>query len=780
MTVAICEQTGEPGSSRDLVYREVVEVITPGTICRESLLDTKQNNYLISISPGGERFGVATCDLSTGDFRLTELPREKLFEEIARIDAKEILLPTSLALELDGTVRPLDDYLFDPHTGYERLKAHFGTASLEGFGCEELRLAHGASGAIFSYLEETQKRTISNITKLTPYSVDQFMWIDKATRRNLELLERIRDGDEENTLLSVVDRTNTPMGARELRRSILSPQLDLALIQARHGAVAELRSSDLRRPLEKLLSEMQDVERLISRVALEKATPRDLVALRNSLTLLPDVKTVLDTCSSECLKKIGGRIERFDDSCELISRAIVDPPPIHAQDGGVIKPGYNPEVDRLRELATSGKTMIARIEADEKVRTGISSLKIGYNSVFGYYIEVSKPNLHLVPDSYIRKQTLVNAERYVTQELKELETSVTEAEERLKTTEYDIFRNVRREIGVITGRVQSSAKAIGELDVLRSFAQVAQERRWVRPTVDGTDRIRIVDGRHPVVERIASGGFVPNSCELNTSTQQILIITGPNMAGKSTYLRQVALIVILAQIGSYVPAREAKIGVADRIFTRIGASDDLARGVSTFLAEMNEAANILNNATPGSLILLDEIGRGTSTYDGLSIAWAVVEHLHNKPEVKARTLFATHYHQLTELEYTLEGVKNYNVACKETGDRIVFLRKVVPGASDRSYGVEVAKLAGLPQEVIERAREILGNLEEDEFLVPGMPRLAKSKKNRVMPSQQLDIFSHPSYNLMKRELARIEPEALTPIEALNELFKLKKLLDSHD
>ncbi len=778
-TIAICEQVGDTKSSRELVYRKVVEVITPGTVCRESLLNTRLNNYLCSISPGGKTFGFAFCDLSTGDFRLTQLPEDELLEELDRIDAKEILVPHSLQLELKGTVCLLDDYLFDPDISYGKLRQHFGVASMEGFGCEDLKLAIGASGAIFSYLEETQKRAIANITKLTPYNVNEFMWVDKTTRRNLELLERIRDSDEEDTLLSVLDRTNTGIGARELRRWILSPLLDPQRIGMRQEALAELVAPDLRRPIEKVLSKLADIERLISRVALEKATPRDLVALKNSLFLLPEIKTALAQCNSEYLRNIDGRIERFDAVCELISRAIIDSPPVHTQEGGIIKPGFNAEVDRLSDLARSGKTSIAKIEAEEKTRTGITSLKVRYNTVFGYYIEVTKPNLHLVPDAYIRKQTLVNAERYITQELKELEARVIGAEDKLKLLEYEIFCKVRKDVGVVTDRVQSSAKAIGELDVLLSFAQVAQENRWTQPTVDETNRIRIVDGKHPVVERIVPGGFVPNSCELNTKNQQILIITGPNMAGKSTYLRQIALIVILAQIGSYVPAKEAKIGLVDRIFTRIGASDDLARGVSTFLAEMNETANILNNATPRSLIILDEIGRGTSTYDGLSIAWAVVEHLHNNSGVKARTLFATHYHQLTELEYILEGVKNYNVACKEVSDRIVFLRKVVPGASDRSYGVEVAKLAGLPREVIERAREILENLEEDEFLVPGMPRLAKSKKKKIKSPEQLSILPDP-LNDLKKQLSGIDPEKLSPLQALNKLFDLKKLLGTDD
>jgi DNA mismatch repair protein MutS len=774
-TIAICEQLGDTKSPRDLVYREVVEVITPGTVCREGLLDKRLNNYLMAISSDGDSFGLAFCDLSTGDFRLTELSSAKLLEEVERVDPKEILVPSSLELSLGGTIRSLDDYLFDPHMGYETLRKHFGMLSLEGFGCEDMKLALGASGAIFSYLKETQKRALSNITKLTPYSVDHFMWIDKTTRRNLELLERIRDSDPEDTLLEVLDRTNTGIGARELRRWILSPLLDVRSIRMRQRALAELLPADVRLPLEKVLSKLADIERLISRVALEKATPRDLVALKDSLILLPDIKGLLKRCHSVYLRNINSRIGEFRTTCELISSSIMDSPPAQTHEGGIIRPGFDAEVDRLKELASSGKSLIAKIEAKERARTGIASLKVGYNSIFGYYIEVTKPNLHLVPDDYIRKQTLVNAERFITQELKELEASVVGAEDRLKTLEHEIFCKLRREAGASTEKVQSSARAIGELDVVRSLALIAQENRWVEPIVDETNRIRIVDGRHPVVERIVPDGFVPNSCELNTTTQQILIITGPNMAGKSTYLRQIALIVILAQIGSYVPAREARIGVVDRIFTRIGASDDLARGVSTFLAEMNEAANILNNATPRSLILLDEIGRGTSTYDGLSIAWAVVEHLHNDPAVKARTLFATHYHQLTELECVLEGVKNYNVACKEVGDRIVFLRKVLPGASDRSYGVEVAKLAGLPGDVIERAQEILQNLEEDEFLLPGLPRLAKSKTKDVRSSQQLSIFPDPLL-AFRKELSRIDPESLTPIDALNKLFELKKLL----
>ncbi len=776
--VAICEQVEDPKLAKAIVKREVVEVITPGTISRPTLLNDRDNNYLSAISTDGNRCGFVYCDVSTGEFYLTELDREALNEEIKRIEPKEILVPESFSYKLNGTVTKLEDYLFDFSFAYEKLKSHFKVASLEGFGCEDLRLGVAASGAVFSYLEETQKRTLANISKLTPYSVNEFMLIDSTTKKNLELIERIREEEKEGTLFSILDRTNTSMGARRLKKWILLPLLHIGEIKKRQNAVSVLtENSTLRKSVRDKLKNISDIERTVSRLALKKGTPRDLVSLKDSLKIFPELKKIIEDCSSELLKEIYSNIGDFSELVDLIESSIVESPPVQFKEGGIIKAGFDPRIDELREISGKGKNFIASIQKREREKTGISSLKVGYNTVFGYYIEVTKPNLKLVPKDYIRKQTLVNAERFITEELKEYEQKVLGAEERLREIEYEVFQKLRERVAKNTSEIQNSAASISALDCISSLATVGYENNYTKPEVDDEDRIRIVAGKHPVVEKLLiDESFVPNDVELGRKENRILIITGPNMAGKSTYLRQVALIVVLAQIGCWVPAERAQIGVVDKIFTRIGASDDLSRGVSTFLAEMNETANILNNATDKSLILLDEIGRGTATFDGLSIAWAVVEYLHNNPKVQAKTLFATHYHQLTDLESVLPGVKNYNVACKEVGERVIFLRKVLPGSADRSYGVQVARLAGLPSSVIERAKEVLKNLESDEYITGHIPKIARGRHApKIEGVNQLNIFveEHP----ILKKLREIDINNLTPVEALKKLDELKKKIE---
>ena len=786
--VAICEQVEDPKLAKGIVKREVLRVISPGTVMAESLLESKRNNYLSAVDIHDGRCGLASADVSTGEFIVTECDLEKLVEEVQSIGPSEILVSGEKIEEIGKHIRsggtvPIitkqDGWVFSRDLGLEILTKHFGTASLKGFGCEDLDIGISAAGAVLNYLQETQKTELTHIRRLTLYSEADFMHLDRATRRNLEISTSLMEESREGTLLFIIDRTRTPMGGRTFAAWLSRPLNNLAPIRERLNAVEELfADKPARLGLAKLLKGIGDLERLITKVVTQRASPRDLIGLSRTLSLLPDVKSSISEMKSDLLTSIREGLQPCPEVTERIGRALVDDPPAIFTEGGIIREGYSEALDELRETAFSGKDWIARLQKTERERTRIPSLKVGFNKVFGYYIEVTKPHLSKIPDDYIRKQTLVNAERFVTSGLKEMEEKILKAEERMAALEYDLFNELRVFVADFSEPIQQDGKQVGHLDCLLSFADVADECRYVKPVVDEEDRIFIEEGRHPVVERLLPPGnpFIPNDIELDTSEKQILIITGPNMAGKSTYIRQVGLIVLLAQIGSFVPAASAKIGIVDRIFTRVGAQDNLAGGESTFLVEMNETANILNNATPKSLILLDEIGRGTSTFDGLSIAWAVAEHLHNEPRVRAKTLFATHYHELTELALILPRVKNFNVAVKEWGDHIVFLRKIVPGGCDHSYGIQVARLAGLPREVIDRAKEVLHNLESNELTPNEVPKLALGVHAPAIVAQtQLNMFSVEEQKI-RDALMKIDVDNLTPLEALKIIDDLKKLM----
>lgn len=775
--VALCEQMEDASQARGIVRREVVEVVTPGTIVRPSLLEEKKNNYLISLCKPEERFGIAVCDPSTGEFSATEVNDGTLLEELTRISPSELLIPESLDDSRFSQICPVtrrDDYLFSLGSARERVLSHFKVAGLEGLGLDGRPAAVCAAGANLAYLEETQKRALPQIRTIRAYAVSDYMILDRATVRNLELTEKIHAGEKEGTLLGLLDMTRTPMGGRLLRRYLLSPLMNVEKIERRQDGVEELADkSMIRQELRRLLSKLTDVERLNARVSCERASPRDLLALADSLEVVPNVRKAMADTVSPIIQEAASNLGDTSGIATTIKCALVDDPPISLKDGGMIRQGYDSNLDELKDISRGGKKWIAQLQTKERERTGIASLKVGFNNVFGYYIEVTKPNLSLVPQDYTRKQTLANTERFITPELKEYESKILGAEERSRAMEYDIFVTLRRKVAEHSAKIMHAATSLARLDVLSSLAEVAVLRSYVRPSVGEWDEIEIVEGRHPVVEYLHSG-FVPNDINLGNAASQIIIVTGPNMAGKSTFIRQIAEIVILAQVGSFVPAKSARIGVVDRIFTRVGASDDLSRGVSTFLAEMNETALILNSATNKSLIILDEIGRGTSTFDGLSIAWAVVEYLHENPKISAKTLFATHYHELTELERMLPRVRNLNVAVLERGDDVVFLRKVVPGAADKSYGIHVARLAGIPMEVVQRAKEVLSNLESDELTPSNLPRIGRGKRApRVESRDQLSLFGSKAHPILK-ELRELNMNELTPLEALNILAELKK------
>lgn len=770
--VAVCEQMEDPKEAKGIVAREVVRVITPGTHSPES---PKENTYIISVFPHGQRHGITAADISTGEFIVFET-LEDIEDEVGRFEPKEVLLPASIKENIHYQealssfyLSAVDDWFFDYTEAYRTLLGHFRVSSLEGYGCEGLTAAISSAGALISYLENTQKDV--RFKKITTLKQNANMFLDASTQRNLELVHNLRDGSRDGTLLQVLDETLTPMGGRFLRSALLRPLTDTGEITARYAAV-EYLAGDFERleELRTLMRKVQDIERLASRVSSGTANARDLVAIKNSLEVLPKIKRSLSLSKEYVLKELSGKIGEFALLRELIERSIVDSPPPGVRDGGIIKDGFSDEIDSLREISTKGKGFIAEMEQREKKRTGISSLKIGYNRIFGYYIEVTKTNLELVPDDYSRKQTLVGSERFVTAELKEYESKVIGSEERLKNLEYEVFRRVVESVREESDGLMATANAIASIDFLASLAVTAKRYNYVRPSLADAPLIDIVDGRHPVLERVLSHErFVPNSTFCDTADSMLHIITGPNMAGKSTYMRQVALIVLMAQIGSFVPASSATIGISDRIFTRIGASDFLAKGQSTFMVEMIEAANIMNNATSDSLIILDEVGRGTSTFDGISIAWAIAEHIVNV--IKARTLFATHYNELTELALALEGVKNYNVSVREWGDEIIFLRKIEEGPGDKSYGIQVARLAGIPQSIIKRSKEVLHNLEKEELNETGNPKLAsgKGKKRGV----QLDLFSSVGESIAN-EIMNIDTERLSPEGALAKIIELKK------
>ncbi|BDG60000.1 DNA mismatch repair protein MutS [Caldinitratiruptor microaerophilus] len=783
--VAICEQMEDPRQAKGLVRREVIRVVTPGTLVEPRSLEEKESHFLAAVCQGRTGFGLAYADLSTGEFAACELSGahglRQLVEELGRIEPREVLLEPGLErapgitapLERMGAaLTPYGSGAFRHEAAYRLLCRHFGTHSLRGFGAEDKELAVRAAGAVLQYLEETQKTTLGHITALNVYYPGSYLVLDPATRRNLELTRALRDGGRRGTLLEVLDRTVTAMGGRLLRAWLEQPLLDLAAIRARHEAVGELVQAPLLRgELRSLLGDMRDVERLAGRVAYGSAGPRDLVALGRSLAVLPSLRVLLEEAGSPRLVELRERLDLLDDVRDLLGRAIADDPPVSPTEGGVIRDGFDEEVDRLRAAARDGKSWIAALEARERERTGIKSLKVGYNKVFGYYIEVTRANLAAVPDDYQRRQTLAGAERFVTPDLKAMEEQVLGAEERLAAREYELFAEVRRQVAAQVGRIQASARAVAEIDVLAALAEVAAVYGYTRPVVDHGEVIEIQGGRHPVLERVLpEGRFVPNDCLLDTGENRLLLITGPNMGGKSTYMRQVALITLMAQMGSFVPAQAARIGLVDRIFTRVGASDDLATGQSTFMVEMSEVAAILHAATRRSLIVLDEIGRGTATFDGLSIAWAVAEYVADPTRIGARTLFATHYHELCELEGLLPGVKNYSVAVREKGDEITFLYQIVRGGADRSYGIQVARLAGLPRAVVDRAREILATLEQQE----GQRRARReAAAARARQPVQLSFFESRPHPVVE-ELLALNVMALTPLEALNLLHSLQE------
>ena len=797
--VAICEQMENAGLAKKLVRREVTRVVTPGTAA-DSSLGSEENNFLAAVAQIGDRVGFAALDLSTGEFRATEFSGEdaakRIEEELQQLKPKELLYGSAAPLFdekrlSDGRPHPsgrpagstgfaetpLDDWVFAPDHAIPLLENHFGVLSLEGFGLAGKPAAASAAGAILYYVRSTQRGTLDHVDRVGFYERQNHLVLDAVTVRNLELIEPLFAGTDAGiTLFRSIDATVTPMGKRLLRSWMLRPSIDLAEIDARLNAVAaQVNETMAREELRRALDGILDLERLLSRVTLETANSRDVLALAASLRKIPGLRIALDKFATDRLKALHASIDELGDLRERIDKTIVPEPPISLVDGGAIQAGVDKELDQLRDLSRNSKQFLAQIEQRERQRTGINSLKVKFNSIFGYYLEVSKPNLHLVPADYERKQTLVNAERFTTPELKEYESKILDAQEKIVEIERRLFAELRSAIAGEARRIRQTALALAEVDVLAALAHVAALRNYCRPKFDGTADIEIIGGRHPVIEQQEmSGGnerFVPNDLYLNSTTHTVLVLTGPNMGGKSTYLRQAALIVILAQMGSFVPAVSARLGVVDRVFTRIGASDNLARGRSTFMVEMTETAAILHTATPHSLILLDEVGRGTATYDGLAIAWAAVEYIHAR--MRAKTLFATHYFELTELAERLSGVKNYHVSVKETAGGIVFLKKVEPGAADRSYGIEVAKLAGLPNEVIDRAREVLAEHESAEQRVT--EQLA-SDELRPRPPAQLTIFTPLSQPVLEK-LRDVDLNRLTPLEALNLLAELKKQVD---
>ncbi len=769
--VAICEQIGD-GPIKGLFPREVVRVVTPGTIVEQGLLPSDANNYLASIVISDNAIGLAYADITTGEFSAVEItsqdPLNSLRHELMRLNPAELLHPESLELiEIwDGHTTQWQDWRFDQDRCSETLMAHFGTATLDGFGLTQKSLATRAAGVIIEYLKETQKAALSLLTGLYTYTLDDFMTLDSATRRNLELTETIRTGDVRGSLLGTIDATVTPMGRRLLRQWMGKPLLDIERIRTRQDQVEAQFSDGLwRAEIREALSDLGDLERLTNRTVAGVAGPKDLVALRELLRALPNLSSLLGRNENPAMEILCQHLDPCEDVLTLIESALEDEPPATLSQAGVIRPGYSEQLDTVVEASRHARDWIADLEEVERERTGITNLKVGYNKVFGYYIEVTKSKTNLVPEEYIRKQTLTQAERYITPEMKEYESIVLTAEERIREIESELFRGLCLEISNHADRLLITARTIARLDVVAGLAEVAAKKGYTRPELVNDHILEIRDGRHPVVEEYLIGKqFVPNETIFEEG-ERIRIITGPNMSGKSTYLRQVALIALLAQMGSYVPASSAKLGITDRIFTRIGAQDEIHAGQSTFMVEMVEAANILHHATPNSLLILDEIGRGTSTYDGLSIAWAVVEYVHNHPKIRARTLFATHYHELTQLSETLPGVRNYNVAVSDEGGQVVFLHKIIPGGADKSYGIHVAELAGLPRPVINRAQEILSLLETES-------REMKTRKGILI--QQLSFF--PDTNPLLEELEDLEVDTLSPLEALNKLYEWQQLL----
>ena len=786
--VAICEQVEDPKEAKGVVRREVVRVVTPGLVTDEQLLDDKDNRYLAAICQKGKAWGLSLLDLSTGEFLVSE--RENLpalLDELGRLAPSEILLPeepgeeSPLATELLAylpqsclTGRPVAG--FYPETARQRLLEHFRVVNLAGFGCEELKAGVAAAGALLLYLQETQKTTLDHIERLTPIEFDHVLLMDESSRRNLELTQTLTGGVREGSLLDTLDLCETPMGARLLKKNLLFPLQEVEAIRQRLDTVEQLYLAPrLREDLRELLAKVYDLERLNGRVVLGTANARDLTALKCSLAQLPQLKEKLSGTSG--LLADLGTVDELAELHTLLEAGIREDAPVTLREGNLIKPGYNAELDELVSLLRDGKALILGLEARERTRTGISNLKVGFNKIFGYYIEISRGQLAHVPEDFIRKQTLVNAERFITPELKEFEEKVTGAQDKRLELEYRLFGAIRATVAEASSRILHAAARLAQIDFFCCLAEVAQKYRYTKPVINAGEAIIITEGRHPVIERaLPPGRFVPNDVHLDQESEEVLIITGPNMAGKSTVLRQTALITLMAQMGGFVPAASAEIGVVDRIFTRVGASDNLRRGQSTFMVEMNETANILNNATVRSLVILDEIGRGTSTFDGLSIAWAVAEELVNKNGRGVKTIFATHYHELTELAATNNRVKNYNIAVREWNDTIIFLHKLLPGGTNRSYGIQVAALAGVPAKVVARAKELLHNIEQGEFNRQGEPRIATSPKKKKPQPGQLSLFGGAESQATRR-LREINPDGLSPREALDLLYELKRLND---
>lgn len=788
--VAICEQTQDPSEAKGLVERQVTRVVTPGTVMESSMLDEKTNNYLLSLFRDGSSYGLSGVDISTGEFFVSEITTgnetDKLMDELSRLHPSEILVNDDLQMDkslldliqsrFSALVTPYHNWAFQKSSAYQSLLDHFKVQSLEGFGCQDMEYGICAAGALLEYLAETQKNALQHINVIKAYFPHSYMVLDATARRNLELTETIRDKGKKGSLLWLLDKTKTAMGGRMLRQWVQQPLIHKTAIEDRLDAVEELINKPfIMDELRDCLNKVYDLERLASRVAVGSANARDMLSLKQSLAILPEVRAILAQCKSRLLADFHTRMDILEDIHLLLEQSIFEDPPILLKEGNLIKPGWNERLDHYRSAMTEGKSWIAALEHHERERTGIKNLKIGFNKVFGYYIEVTKSYYELVPDSYIRKQTLANSERYITPELKEVEDDILGAEDKSIRLEYQLFTEIREQVAAQVHRIQATAAILASLDALHSLAQVSYENNYVRPEIKEDGSLMIKEGRHPVVEKTLTHGlFVPNNTSLKAGEDHLMIITGPNMAGKSTYMRQAALIVLMAQIGCFVPAQEAKIGIVDRIFTRVGASDDLAAGQSTFMVEMSEVANILNNATPNSLLILDEIGRGTSTFDGLSIAYAVIEHICQEPSLKSKTLFATHYHELTELEGQIPGVKNYCIAVKEHGDEIIFLRRIIRGGADKSFGIQVAKLAGLPDEVIERAKRILAQLEESDINNPDVRKRLQAddtKKTSVQVMQQLDMFRVGPSDVEK-ELMELDINTITPIEAIGILHRL--------
>ncbi len=797
--VAICEQMEDPALAKGLVKREVIRVVTPGTNLNVQALDESRNNYIMSIVYVSDRFGISFADVTTGDYFVTEVDSvRKLLDEICKFSPREIVCNEALVMSgidteelkerLGITLYSLENWYFDDELCRRGLLEHFQVKSMEGLGVGDLGCGVIAAGALLRYLTETQKTSLSHLTRLQPYVSGNFMLIDSSSRRNLELVETLREKQKRGSLLWVLDKTKTAMGARMLRSFLEQPLIDPEEIERRLAALEELNSHLItREELREYLSPIYDLERLIGRISYQTANPRDLIAFKTSLGMLPHLKTLLSELESPLLLEIQEDLDDLQDLYDLIERSIQEEPPITIRDGNMIRDGYHEEVDRFRKAKTEGRSWLAQIETKERERTGIKNLRIKFNKVFGYYLEVTNSYKELVPEDYIRKQTLTNAERYITPELKELEDTILGAEEKLTALEYELFTGIRDQIAAQVLRIQRTAKAVARLDVFTALAYVADKNHYVRPKINRRGRIQIQNGRHPVVEQMLPGNlFIANDTCLDNDSNRISIITGPNMAGKSTYMRQTALIVLMAQVGSFVPAEQADIGIVDRIFTRVGASDDLASGQSTFMVEMNEVSNILRNATADSLLILDEIGRGTSTFDGLSIAWAVIEHIADRKLLGAKTLFATHYHELTELEGTMEGVNNYCIAVKEKGDDIVFLRKIVKGGADRSYGIQVAKLAGVPDSVIQRAKELVEELSQADISVKAKhiaqesrtktKQKGRQKKYDEVDLEQISLFDTVRDDDVVKELEELDISNMTPMDAMNTLYRLQNRL----